>query len=64
MDWTTAEIVALARTQAAELLKGQPPNHVQLSDSAISPLWRRSRRAPVSAEQALPTHPSEIDLNG
>jgi hypothetical protein len=49
-DWTMTEVVALARSQAAEHLKGLQQEQAKRIERGELPLWRRSRRAPVSAE--------------
>ena len=57
MDWTTAEIAALTRTQAAELLKSLQEDQAKRTEEDQTPSWRRSRRAPVSAEHNQPNTP-------
>ena len=49
-DWTMTEVLALARTQAAEHLKSLQQDQAKRIEGGYVPSWRRSRRAPVSAE--------------
>lgn len=63
-DWTMNEVVAVARAEAAELLKGLQEERAKRIERGDIPSWRRSRRAPISADDAQSTLLSEIDLNG